>query len=251
MIRLLICCFGLIGGPLMAAEQTEAPLAPVVAYVYHLKPPFITDVRKEQGLYFDFAAYVNRKLGQPVMRTEYRPRKRLEPMLLQSDFQGVVLGVNPVWFRDSDEAKYLWTGTLMMDRDEMVSSAQRPVTYNGPASLVGKTVGGVLGHYYFGIDEAVAAGQMLREDTDSELQNLTKVRVQRVDVTIISRSTLDYLFKHYGGAEFYHLSERPHDVFARRVLIPFSRRDVYDWLEPIVKQLPSDPEWQAIVQSYK
>lgn len=223
----------------------------VPVYVYHLKPPFITDVRKEQGLYYEFSGHINRKLGRTALKTLYVPRKRLEPMLVDAGFRGIVLGVNPVWFRDNEEKRFLWTSTWMMDRDELVSSIERPINYNGPASLTGKRVGGVSGHYYFGIDEAAAAGQLLREDTDSELQNLTKLRVGRIDATVISRSTFDYLTQHFGGSEFYHLSERPHDVFARRILIPHARRDVYDWLEPLLKKLPQDAEWQAIVARYQ
>ena len=237
-----------------AAETSpaaSAESATVTAYVYHLKPPFITDVQKEQGLYFAFADYVNRKLGRAALKTEYVPRKRLEQLVHASDFDGIVLGVNPVWFRDIEEKQYLWTSVLMNDRDELVSPASRPVQYHGPESLQGKTVGGVHGHYYYGIDEAVKAGQLRREDTDSEMQNLTKLRVNRIDVTIISRSTFDYLTSHYGGRELYSLSDRPHDVFARRILIPHRRRDVYDWLEPLMKTLPNDPAWQAILKTYQ
>ena len=235
--------------PITALRAAEPE--PVVAYAYHLKPPFITDVQKSQGLYFAFADYVNRKLGRVVMRTEYMPRKRLDQVLNSADFRGVVLGVNPVWFHDTEEKNYLWTSTLMKDRDELVSSALRPIQYNGPDSLQGKMIGGVQGHYYYGIDEAVKAGQLRREDTDSELQNLTKLRVQRIDATIISRSTYSYLMRHYGGSEYYFLSDRPHDVFARRVLVPHARRDVYEWLEPVMKKMQADPEWQAIVKAYQ
>jgi polar amino acid transport system substrate-binding protein len=232
----------------VGAAETAAP---VTLYAYHLKPPFITDVHKEQGLYYAFADYVNRKLGRTVVRTEYMPRKRLEQLLNTADFRGVIIGVNPVWFHDNEEKKYLWTSTLMNDRDELVSPAERPIQYHGPDSLTGKRFGGVSGHYYYGIDEAVKAGQIIREDTDSELQSLTKLRVLRIDATVISRSTYDYLTRHYGGSEFYHLSDRPHDVFSRRILVPYSRRDVYDWLEPLMKKLASDPEWKEIVQSYQ
>lgn len=234
-----------------ALRCLAAEPAPVVVYAYHLKPPFIVDAQHEQGLYYDFSTYVNRKLGKTLLHTEYMPRKRLDQLVQSADFTGMVIGVNPLWFHDIEEKQYLWTSTLMQDRDELVSPADRPVNYNGPESLSGKTVGLVAGLYYYGIDEAAAAGQLVREDTSSELQNLTKLRVHRIDATVISRSTFDYLMKHFGGREQYYLSERPHDVFARRILIPFARRDVYDWLEPIMQKLASDPEWRKIVASYQ
>ncbi|NQD36446.1 transporter substrate-binding domain-containing protein [Permianibacter sp. IMCC34836] len=242
--------FLLIALMLTKTVQAAEP-APVVVYAYHLKPPFIVDVQHEQGLYYDFSAYVNRKLGKALLRTEYMPRKRLDQLAQSSDFDGVIIGVNPLWFHDIEEQRYLWTSTLMKDRDELVSPADRPVNYNGPESLSGKTIGLVNGLYYYGIDEAAAAGQLTREDTNSELQNLTKLRVHRIDATVISRSTFDYLVKHFGGRELYYLSERPHDVFARRILVPFKRRDVYDWLEPIMQKLATDPEWRTIVKSYQ
>ena len=257
LLRLLLFAPLLLSNAAITAQAAESKPAEaamtktVIAYVYHLKPPFITDVQKEQGLYFAFADYVNRKLGRTALRTEFMPRKRLEQLVASSEFEGIVLGVNPVWFHDIEEKRFLWTATLMNDRDELISPISRPVQYHGPESLHGKTVGGVSGHYYYGIDEAVKAGQLQREDTDSELQNLTKLRVNRVDATVISRSTFDYLMRHYGGREFYFLSDRPHDVFARRVLVPHKRRDVYLWLDPIMQQMPQDPEWQKIVQSFQ
>lgn len=235
----------------IAALGHAAEPVPVVVYAYHLKPPFIVDAQHEQGLYYDFSAYINRKLGKALLRTEYMPRKRLDQLVQSTDFDGIVIGVNPLWFHDTEEKLYLWTSTLMKDRDELVSPVDRPVNYNGAESLSGKTIGLVNGLYYYGIDEAAAAGQLVREDTNSELQNLTKLRVHRIDATVISRSTFDYLMKHFGGRELYYLSERPHDVFARRILIPYRRRDVYDWLEPLMQNLATDPEWRKIVKSYQ
>ncbi len=256
LIRSLMCALLVLTGSAHGAETVTATTdralpAPVTIYGYHLKPPFIIDATARRGLYFDFADYANRKLGRELFRTEYMPRKRLEQMLLQTDWRAVVIGVNPVWFKDINETRFLWTDALMQDRDEILSSPQRPVEFNGPASVSGLLFGGVSGHYYFGLDEAVSGGQLLRDDSSSELQNLQRLHRGRIDFTIISRSTYDYFLGHLSNGEAFFISSRPHDVFARRFLVTPAARDVHPLLQQLVHGLAADPEWQAMLEKYR
>ncbi len=238
--------------PLAAAEAVGgARIETATVYGYHLKPPFILDTSMNRGLYFDFSTYINARLGYELLQTEYMPRKRLEADLPTPRFNGLVIGVNPLWFHDPKEEKYYWTAPIMRDRDEVVSRQETRFEYNGPESLIGKTVGLSLGYYYFGVDELVAKGKVTREDTDGELQNLQKLLRGRVDVIIISRSTLDYYMKHNNEHRSFYISGRPHDVFDRRVLIPKHRKDIYDQIAPIVAKMDSDPLWISMMAGYR
>ncbi len=223
----------------------------IFAYAYDLKPPLIVDQDQGIGLYYDFAVYVNQKLRREALRTEYMPRKRLDIMLASPGFKGIVIGANPIWFGDSDRKKYLWTAPLMHDRDEVASRTDRPIDYEGPASLHGLVIGLPRGNYYFGIDEDVKLGLIVREDTDSELQNLQKLERGRIAATIVSHSMLDYLGKVEGWHPAIHLSPKPHDEFDRDVMVPLQQRDVYSWLEPLMEKMPSDPDWQKMAAKYR
>ena len=244
----LLCLLVLLLAPTAVAV---GPTGAVVLYAYHLKPPFITDLERRQGLYFDFADYANRKLGRTALWLEYEPRRRLERTVFSPGFDGAVIGVSPIWFKDKDEILFLWTPSLMHDRDEVVSRRRQPVDYTGPRSVDGKIFGAATGYYYFGIDELVKKGKIRREDTVSEQQNLRKLLLGRLDFAIVSRSTLDYLMRQPGQANRFHISPKPHDDYDRRILIALSRPELLAELKPLMEAMPSDPEWQAILARYR
>jgi len=239
-----------VAGMAVAEPQAELML-PVKVYGYHLKPPFIIDSRTKRGLYYDFSRYINNRLGKTYLETEYMPRKRLESRLQRADFEALIIGVNPIWFRDAKEEKYLWTAAIMRDRDDVISSARIRFEYTGPESLIGKTIGLSLGYYYYGVDELVALGKIERQDTQSELQNLDKLQRGRIDVAIISRSTFDYYNRYHSNRDEFYLSQKPHDEFDRRILIPKNLEIVFQTINPLIMQMQDDPKWLAVVESYR
>ena len=222
----------------------------VDVYVYHLKPPFIVSNTNMLGLYFDFSAYLNTKTDKYHFETVFVPRKRIETMLSTKKLNGILLGVNPIWFKDKDETKYLWTENIYQDKDEFVSLLENPVEYLGTESLTGKVLGGIRGFYYFGIDEQVKQGEITRYDTIGEYELLQMVLLKRVDVGIVSRSTLDYLIKAKGWHGRFHISKQPHDKYERRILVPHYKKGIYDEITPIIKKINDDPFWQTILRQY-
>lgn len=222
----------------------------VDVYVYHLKPPFIVSNTYELGLYFDFSTYLNTKTDKYHFETVFVPRKRIETMLASHKLNGILLGVNPIWFKDKAETKYYWTPAIYEDQDEFVSLQENAVEYSGAKSLAGKILGGVRGFYYFGVDELVKQGDITRYDTIGEYELLQMLILKRVDVGIVSRSTIDYLVKAKNWQSKFYLSKQPHDKYQRRILIPHYKKAVYDELAPIVSSLVEDPAWQKILDKY-
>lgn len=234
----------------MAQSQAhESPLISV--YAYHLKPPFIVDLERRQGLYYDFSDYLNRKGRGYRFQTVFLPRNRLEHALARRQLDGVVIGVTPLWFHDPQQQKYLWTPSLFHDQDEIVSLAGNPFDYRGPESLDGRRLAGVLGFSYAGIDERVSAGKIFRSNTAGEREVLQMILKGRVDVGIVSRSTLDYLLATEPRQGPFHVSKTPHDVFERRILVPQDKAAVHAYLLPLIEQMHADPAWQAILQKYQ
>ncbi|WP_439886413.1 substrate-binding periplasmic protein [Pseudomonas sp. MBLB4123] len=222
----------------------------IKVYAYHLKPPFIVDLQQRQGLYFDFSDYLNSKGDAYRFETLYLPRNRIEHDLDHGHLDGVVIGVNPLWFQDQAQERFLWTPSLYQDQDEIVSLTGTGLNYRGPESLSGLHLAGVLGFSYHGIDDWVAAGKIDRSDTPGEREVLLMLLKGRVDVGIVSRSTLDYLIEREGWQGLFHVSPTPHDRFARRLLLPPGQEALYHYLLPILEQLPQDPAWQAILERY-
>ncbi len=241
LIFLLLC-------PAAFAAQIKPKMT---VYAYHLQPPLIIDIDNQTGLYFDFVRQLNKLSDNYQFELAFVPRKRLEAMLQRDEMTGVLLGVNPKWFKDKAEQKYLWTSTVFTDRDEIVSLKATPLEYQSPNSLKGKVIGGVRGFYYAGINELVARGKVSRVDTAGEAALLTMLTKGRVDAAIIGRSMYDYLVKGSGLGNTFHLSEKPHDSYNRRVLVPKSQRAIFSHLQALITELDQDCLWQLALKQYQ
>ncbi|WP_448565872.1 substrate-binding periplasmic protein [Thalassotalea ganghwensis] len=223
----------------------------VNVYVYHLKPPFVVDLVKQQGLYFDFSRYLNEVAPNYDFHTIFVPRKRITLMLEQGKLDGMLLGVNPVWFKDKEESKYLWSDKILVDRDDFVSLKESPFEYNNPQSLRDKILGGVRGFYYRGINELVEKNELVRVDTVGEDALLHMLLNKRIDTAIISQSAFKYITQDKALRGKFHLSEKPHDQFSRRVLFPKNLQSLYQELLPKINAMYDDSQWQKMVVSYR
>ncbi|GLX78656.1 hypothetical protein tinsulaeT_19960 [Thalassotalea insulae] len=223
----------------------------VSVYHYHTKPPLVINIQIKQGLYYDFTRYLNTRSTTHHFELVFVPRKRIERMLKDEKLQGILLGVNPVWFNDKKEVNYLWTEKIFTDRDEVVSLAETPIEFTTPDSLAGKVFGGVRGFYYYGISELVNRNKISHIETVKEVDLFYMLLNKRIDAAVISRSTLDYLVKKNNWQSIFHLSNKPHDIYERRVLVPKHLSPVFDELDTIVKKLPKDKNWLKILARYK
>ncbi|MCH2057313.1 MAG: transporter substrate-binding domain-containing protein [Thalassotalea sp.] len=241
---LLLC----IAVPISHGMETKKE---VLVYSYHLKPPLVVDDKREIGLYFDIVTYLNKASDEYHFDLVYVPRKRIEVMMQEGTFNGILLGVNPVCFKGRDRTKYLLTDLVLSDRDELISLKTEPFEFNTPKSLNGKVFGGVRGFYYFGINEYINAGNALRIDTEREIDLFTLLARNRIDTALISQSTFDYMIVKNQWHGKFHVSEKPHDIYGRHILVPKDKASIFEHINPIVKQLHSDSSWQQTLTSYK
>lgn len=235
--------------PVISQADTKAKL--ITIYAYHLKPPYIIDLESESGLYFDLVNYLNQKNPKLQFHLSYLPRKRLDIYLKRKQLNGFIMGVNPAWFKDKAKEKYLWTSTLFDDRDDIISNIKTPIEYQGPKSLYGKSIGGVLGYYYFGINEAVSEGKIKREDANSEKSLLEMIMRERVSAGIISNATYNYLVDKQGWQGKFHLSQEPHDLYTRHILVPRELENLFPPLLSITENMLSEPKWRSILDKYR
>lgn len=215
----------------------------VNVYAYHLFPPLIIDLTNQEGLYFDLVSEFNRRSDKYIFELVYVPRPRINKMLANDELDGVLLGANPKWFNDNEQTKFLWTSPVLEDTDNIVSSANTPFDYQGPDSLKGKSVGGIQGFYYFGIDELVKLGQIARYDARREVELLTLLQKGRVDTAIVSRVTFNYLAKKHGWESEFHIAQRPHDKFFRQILIPKYNQAYFEHINGLTEGLLENMDW--------
>ena len=223
----------------------------IKVYSYHLKPPLILDQATGRGLYNDMLSYLN-KSSSYRFELHYLPRRRLDLLVNSGSLDGLVIGVNPAWFNDKSEQKFLWSLPVMNDIDEVVSSKERPFEYNGPLSMSGMRIGLVLGYYYFGVNELIAEGKAQRDDASSEEHSFRKLMAGRIDAAIISRSNYDYEMKNHPElrGQFY-ISKKPHDQYSRHIMMPLNMGKVHAQIKAILKNSANDPIWQKLVTNYQ
>ncbi len=240
---LIMVCLMLVAVPGSADDE-------IILYAYHLKPPYLIDLKKQVGLYFDLARYLNARIVGHKFKTVYLPRRRLEHELELQRLDGLVVGVNPSWFRDESRTRYLWSPPFLRDQDVVVSLAEAPVAYEGPESLVGHKVGLSMGYYYYGVDELVRAGRVTRDDANNEEISLEKLALHRVDSAIVTRRTLDFLYvQRPAWKALFSVAKKPHDEFDRMVLIPRQYAGLLPDIAAALGPIMHDPEWEKLLHA--
>lgn len=172
-------------------------------------------------------------------------------MLTKRQLDGVVVGVNPIWFKDKNEHKYLWLGSIYEDRDEFVSLKTNTFEFNGLASLHGLSIAGVSGYYYHGVNDIVGKGLAVRVNTFGEQQILSMLQKKRAHVGIVSSSVFKFLKLQESLPGIYHFSRVPHDAFKRRMFTSKKHKRIHQHLEPIVASMAKDKVWFEMIANYQ
>jgi len=251
MIKQFIVLLLFVSSLLVSTALACETKAVVPVYVYHQQPPYIINFSEQKGLYFDFVSRLNSLSERFLFEVTLIPRKRAERMLENQIMEGILLGVNPKWFKDKAETKYLWTDEVFTDRDEVVSLKANAIEFNGANSLTDLVVGGVRGFYYYGINELVAAKKAKRIDTVSEPDLFTMMLKERVDVTIISKLTYNYMINNNGWQNQFYLSVIPHDIYQRRMLVPRNMSETFMPLQALILKIQQDKNWQENIARYQ
>lgn len=209
----------------------------VYVYVYHLKPPYIEQLELETGLYFELVELFNRSQSKYQFVAQFVPRKRLNREIANNTLDGMILGVHPVWFKDKQKTRFLWTRPLLHDQDEFISHISKPFDYAGKKSLYEKNIGGVRGYHYFRVAPVLKDGKAKLTPTSSELQLLEMLIKQRLDLAVISRATLNYYFSlNPNWRDMVYFSKVPHEQYYRALLSPTSLESQFNIINSLFKQ---------------
>jgi len=222
----------------------------VEVWNYHASPPFILD--DAQGLSQAFVDLLNQ---DPANRDRFLfelvelPRKRVDMRLAQNR-PGILLWATPSFFTAAQTANAKWSEPLLIDQQVFVSQPAAPFEYEGPSSLHGLILGGVLGHRYEGLEEDIAKGAIERQDVHSDLQNIQKLLSGRINTLLIPHSTLLYYCKEQNLNDLY-IAATPLYRFARHMLISNTLDGaVIGFLDEFLSALPKNPEWQILLFHY-
>jgi len=198
-------------------------------------------------LYVD---YLNSLQKEIEIQIEFRPRKRLENDLVKGRLKGAIIGVNPLWFKDKNKNKYLWSSPIMLDQDLIAVRNGSLFPYAPPEDLEGRRMALPRGQYFKGVTERQHKGKISVFETDSDIQNLEMILKGRVEATIISSLALIYFSERHFETDSFQTLKIPHDQFERMILFPKEHKDAYSKLEKLIKQSLSDPRWITHLKQY-
>lgn len=250
LITTVIMASAIFGSALSWAAQ------PLTVYSYHNKPPYILtvhgkDLSKDGGLYHAFIEYLNSQQDQYQLSLVFMPRARLNSSLELDTLEGAVIGVNPLWFKDRAQTRYLWSDAFMQDKDVVIVAAKSKLRYSKAKDLYGYKMALSRGLYYWGVTEGVKSGDIQLYETDSDEQNLGMVALGRVDGTILSELTAEYFFSHAFQKSKFKILDTPHDAFARMLLFPKNLLTQFNALQAAINKSATDPVWQAQLKKYQ
>ncbi len=216
---------------------------------YHSTPPFVVEEQSRLGLTYDLADILSEKSeGRFDFVVSNWPRKRLNRNLENMEVL-VVPWVNPSWFGDAKQTRYLWSDGYMEDSNIVLSPIDNPVEYHGPESLIGKSISVLLGARLAGIDDLIKQGKIRRETTSNFDSILRMVLYGRVDATILPSPVAKYFISKTKSQGRFYISSQPHRKYWRHFLVK-GRSDIREFLQELVPFLLHDPQWKAVEVKY-
>ncbi|ABV36994.1 conserved hypothetical protein [Shewanella sediminis HAW-EB3] len=232
----------------ISTAQVRADSRVITLWNYYLSPPF--QISGDEGLAFDFVNLLNDEFrGRFVFRLDSLPRARLNKYLAEQK-QGLVLFVNWRWMGDGAEANYLWTPPLWQDRNEVISSIENKVVFDGPESLKGLTLVAVRGRKYKSLEPLFARSEITRFNVNREEQALALLLKSRGDLTIQPRSVVMFLLNELNLQNKIYLSPTPFFSFTRHIMLTPGLIELHPELSEFVLQLDTNVRWQNILQKY-
>ncbi|WP_420794578.1 hypothetical protein [Thalassomonas viridans] len=153
--------------------------------------------------------------------------------------------------KDKAQTKYLWGPEIIADSNVIISRMERPVMFDGTAqSLHGLVFGGVRGHYYVGLEEAMRQNLIHRIDARTEVVSIKRMLAGRVDVTSVPVSTLNYFMNSMPISGQIFVSPKLLFSYSRHLMLTKGMVEEHEQLKKQVLALAGNKNWQAILKKY-
>jgi polar amino acid transport system substrate-binding protein len=233
-----------LAGFLLLWAQAGLAAEKVPLYTYYVDPPFAVGA---DSLTDKLAAWLSqRSQGRYLFVPTQLPRRRLDALIAQPHWRGVVAWANPAWFDETVRPRQSWTRPYMVDANLVVSLRSEPIAYENDRSLEGRRVGSVLGFSYPDLDAMLKAGKLTRDDANGEFQNLLKLKLQRVQVAFLQASSFPYFRREFPDMDDWaYVAAKPRTVFERSLFMAPGQPALRAFLDAQLDLLIADRDWQT------
>ncbi|WP_373974441.1 transporter substrate-binding domain-containing protein [Chitinibacter sp. SCUT-21] len=187
--------------------------------------------------------------GAYQFEVQITPRKRIDLLLEDPKWQGIIPWVSPIWFRDETKTHYAWSGVIMHDADLVLS--YQAFNYTNPESMSGKTLGGILGHRYAEFEALISSGRIVRDDAPNQDMNLKKLQARRVDFVFIPHSSwIELRLSTPAAVAGLYAASTPRNRYERLILISPNQTGLIKFINKAVDEMAKDPKWQNKIRQY-
>ncbi len=222
----------------------------ITLFNYQNKPPYIVDGVPPQGLYVALAHELSRQLPKYEFVIQEIPRSRLDYLLARNQLNGLVIGANPDWFADASRHK--WTAPFIDDANLLVSRIEGTASKLTKGDLPGHRVGLISGHHYVELDEMIWRGEIIREDTTTESENLERLLKGWIDATVLGERTMKfYLKRDQKLGDSVYIGPEPLFRYQRHILVPIRYVSMMPELNSAIDKLKNDHYWQTSLKLYE
>jgi polar amino acid transport system substrate-binding protein len=241
LIWLGLMCLGL---PASAAQEIQ-----LLTY-YNVLPYAVDGVAPADSYTVRLAQWLSQQsAGRYQFVPRQVPKKRLLHMMTKPNWLGVVAWVNPLWVEDAQRQRYLWSSSLMHDRDLRVSRQADKVVFDQGRPLQSARFGGISGHLYPSLEAQFKAGLLTREDAQNELSNVLKLQHKRVDVILLQASSLSHIRAEVPDFDRWaYVDPQPQAKFERFLFTSRSHPELMAFINQVLPKLMQDPAWVAALR---
>lgn len=238
-----------LAGILILAAMGPARSDVIRLVTYHVSPPYIIDIKRQQGLTYELARRLSlQSKGQFEFVVEPMSRPAVND-LLHSDEVLVLPWVNPLWFTAQSPERFYWSREYTEDGNALISLTDTPFDYSGPQSLVGRSISGLKGGRWIGIDPLVEQKQVERIDAPDHWSAMRQVIKGQSDMAIVPYTIAKYLIASQSKPGIFYFSTEPHSQFSRRFLVK-NHEGVGAYIDQQIEYFRTSPEWASILASF-
>lgn len=247
MFRLLQ--IGALLAGLVYGNAAGAAVEKISLYSHYTTAPFAVEGVPPQLSYtVRLAAWLSDKsAGRYLFEARQMPRLRLNRIVAQADWQGVVAWANPLWFADPERQRFLWSNALMSDRNVLVSRQVDQLLFPAQEPAQPLHLGAISGHFYADLEPFIQRGLLLLEDAQNDLSNVLKLQHGRVDIVVVQASSLAYLRSQMADFDQWaSVSPTLQPSYQRYLFTSTANPQLMAFLQQALLQWAQAPEWAAL-----